>query len=208
MGWLRQSQFSCNTCNTSGDRTSAIVGKCPDWNGLSVKLGGLLLFPEPEPEPEPELQPEEPEDVAAILLPLSLALLLRPPSIDWFKLPIKGFLKGLEGLVSVKKISMFRNNNHDLTRFNIKIWGLIYSRENAGAWIQKYNLNRYLVRLSDSALDKVHLFLKQCFCDLQLTQFSCTFTKPFRWYQLRLKGLVKIPPNWVNWRSCKPCFKN
>ena len=113
MGWLRQSQFSCNTCNTSGDRTSAIVGKCPDWNGLSVKLGGLLLFPEPEPEPEPELQPDEPEDVVAILLPLSLALLLRPPSIDWFKLPIRGFLKGLEGLVSVKKICMFRNVNHD-----------------------------------------------------------------------------------------------
>ena len=113
MGWLRQSQFSCNTCNTSGDRTSAIVGKCPDWNGLSVKLGGLLLFPEPEPEPEPELQPDEPEDVVAILLPLSLALLLRPPSIDWFKLPIKGFLKGLEGLVSVKKICMFRKENFD-----------------------------------------------------------------------------------------------
>ena len=135
MGWLRQSQFSCNTCNTSGERTSAIVGKCPDWNGLSVKLGGLLLFPEPEPEPEPELQPDEPEDVVAILLPLSLALLLRPPSIDWFKLPIKGFLKGLEGLVSVKKICMFRIENHDLTKFNIKISGLISSHENAGAWI-------------------------------------------------------------------------
>lgn len=47
-----------------------------------------------------ELEPDEPDDeVVAMLLPLSLALLLRPPSIDWFKLPIRGFLKGLEGFV-------------------------------------------------------------------------------------------------------------
>ena len=51
-----------------------------------------------------ELEPDEPDDeVVAMLLPLSLALLLRPPSIDWFKLPIRGFLKGLEGFVTTKK---------------------------------------------------------------------------------------------------------
>ena len=52
-----------------------------------------------------ELEPDEPDDeVVAMLLPLSLALLLRPPSIDWFKLPIRGFLKGLEGFVTTKKL--------------------------------------------------------------------------------------------------------
>ena len=61
-------------------------------------------MPEPDPEPEPELEPDDPEDVVAILLPLSLALLLRPPpSIEWFKLPIRGFLKGLEGFVTERK---------------------------------------------------------------------------------------------------------
>ena len=49
-------------------------------------------------------EPDEPDDeVVAMLLPLSLALLLRPPSIDWFKLPIRGFLKGLEGFVTANK---------------------------------------------------------------------------------------------------------
>ena len=54
------------------------MGKCPDWKGLSVKLGGRFLL-----EAEAELEPDDPEEVVAILLPLSLALLLvRPPKID------------------------------------------------------------------------------------------------------------------------------
>ena len=37
---------------------------------------------------------------------------------------------------------------------------------------------------------KVHSILKQCLHDLQLTQFGGTFTKPFRWCQLRLAWKV------------------
>ena len=66
-----------------------MVGKCPDWKGLSVMLGGLLV-------------PDDPEEVVAMLLPLSLPLLLKP-NAEWFKLPIKGFLKGLDGVGSTKK---------------------------------------------------------------------------------------------------------
>ena len=105
IGWLRQSQGPSTECRTSGERTSAIVGKCPDWKGLSVKLGGRFLL-----EAEAELEPDDPEEVVAILLPLSLALLLvRPPKIDWFKLPKRGFLKGLDGLVPERKYRL-RNN--------------------------------------------------------------------------------------------------
>ena len=52
-------------------------------------LGGLLV-------------PDDPEEVVAILLPLSLPVLLKP-NAEWFKLPIKGFLKGLDGVGSTKR---------------------------------------------------------------------------------------------------------
>lgn len=51
-------------------------------------LGGRLLDDEAE---------EAAEAVVAILLPLSLPLLLKP-NAEVFKLPIKGFLNGLEGV--------------------------------------------------------------------------------------------------------------
>ena len=41
-GWVRQSHGPCFGCNTSGDRTSAIVGKCPEWNPCSLPLGSEL----------------------------------------------------------------------------------------------------------------------------------------------------------------------
>jgi len=56
-------------------------------------LGGRLLDDEAD---------EAAEAVVAILLPLSLPLLLKP-NAEEFKLPIKGFLNGLEGVGSVKK---------------------------------------------------------------------------------------------------------
>ena len=58
---------------------------------------------------------------------------------------------------------------------------------------------------------KVHSFLWQCLHDLQFTKCDGTFTKTFSWCQLRLlslKGLMKVPPNWVNRRLCKKCLKN
>lgn len=71
-----------------------MVGKCPDWNGLSSndKVGA----------PEAELLelvclPED-DEVVTILLPLSLPLLLNPKAAEdvWFK--FKGFLNGLDGV--------------------------------------------------------------------------------------------------------------
>ena len=104
--WLRQSQGPSWQWSTSGDLTSAIVGKCPDWKGLSKRL--VLSIPgwwlaEFPPELELELfclpPPPDDEDVVAILLPLSLPLLLNPNAADdvllWFK--FNGFLKGLDG---------------------------------------------------------------------------------------------------------------
>lgn len=51
-------------------------------------LGGRLLDDEAD---------EAAEAVVAMLLPLSLPLLLKP-NAEEFKLPIKGFLNGLEGV--------------------------------------------------------------------------------------------------------------
>ena len=62
-------------------------------------LGGRLL----DGGPDDEAADEAAEAVVAMLLPLSLPLLLKPNAELWlFKLPIKGFLKGLEGVGSAK----------------------------------------------------------------------------------------------------------
>ena len=47
-----------------------------------------------------EVAEDDPDEVVAILLPLSLPVLLKP-NAEWFKLI---FLKGLEGVGSAKKI--------------------------------------------------------------------------------------------------------
>ncbi len=53
-GWVRQSQGPCFGWRTSGDLTSAIVGKWPEWNPCSLPLGSeltckLLLPAMPDP---------------------------------------------------------------------------------------------------------------------------------------------------------------
>ena len=58
---------------------------------------------------------------------------------------------------------------------------------------------------------KVHSFLKQCLHDLQFTKFDgMYFHQTFQLMsaEVSLIGLVKVPPNWVNWRWCKQCLKN
>ena len=100
-----------------------MVGKCPDWKGLSKRFVlsspgwwaavppelELELFCLPPPDAKTHVKkfvynflsavclPDD-EDVVAILLPLSLPLLLNPNAADdglWFK--FNGFLKGLDG---------------------------------------------------------------------------------------------------------------
>ena len=45
--------------------------------------------------------------------------------------------------------------------------------------------------------------LSTIFIWLHLVAISPNFSA-----EISLKGLVKVPPNWVNWRSCKHRFKN
>ena len=69
-------------------------------------------------------------------------------------------------------------------------------------WLEK---KQWWFVIQGPAILKVHSFLKQSLHNLQLTKLGGTL-KPF---QLRLarKVLVKVPPNWVNWRSYKHCFE-
>ena len=69
-----------------------MVGKCPDWKGLSNKDIG------PAPEDEELVCLPDVEDVVTILEPESLPLLLNPKAAEvwwWFK--FNGFLNGLDG---------------------------------------------------------------------------------------------------------------
>ena len=104
IGWLIQSQGPSEHWRTSGDLTSAMVGKCPDWKGLSNKDIG------PAPEDEELVCLPDVEDVVTILEPESLPLLLNPKAAEvwwWFK--FNGFLNGLDGAWLMPEKMKYKN---------------------------------------------------------------------------------------------------
>ncbi len=84
-GWVRQSQGPCFGWRTSGDLTSAMVGKCPEWNPWSIGselICKLMLTAGPEP--------------LELLVQLLFSLLLQLLAVARWARP-RGRLKGLGG---------------------------------------------------------------------------------------------------------------
>ena len=99
----------------------------------------------------------------------------------------------------IKKIAWIQSQLLHL-EWKFKLWAGFFE----GDWIKsRLSFKIFPTLHMKTMLNKVHSFLKQChFIWLNLVVLSPKLSA-----DVSFKGVVKVPPNWGNWRSCKLCFK-